>query len=110
LNRRIFETIGLRYCDLNKMERIVEEVSTLLRDHPEIDHERTLIVNFDSFSASSVDFFVYTFTKTINWVEFHAVKQRVLLEIAEIIERQGAEIAFPTSTVHLETIHPEPES
>ncbi len=109
LNRRIFETIGLRYCDISKMERIVAEVSALLRNHPEIDPDRTLIVNFDSFNASSVDFFVYTFTKTVNWVEFHAVKQRVLLEIAEIIERHGAEIAFPTSTVHLESTKPNPE-
>lgn len=109
LNRRIFETIGLRYCDISKMERIVAEVSALLRNHPEIDPDRTLIVNFDSFNASSVDFFVYTFTKTVNWVEFHAVKQRVLLEIAEIIERHGAEIAFPTSTVHLENTKPNPE-
>jgi MscS family membrane protein len=109
LNRRIFETIGLRYCDISKMERIVAEVSALLRHHPEIDPDRTLIVNFDCFNASSVDFFVYTFTKTVNWVEFHAVKQRVLLEIAEIIERHGAEIAFPTSTVHLESTKPNPE-
>jgi MscS family membrane protein len=48
-----------------------------------------------------VDFFVYTFTKTTVWTEFHAIKQDVLLKIAEIIDRHGAEIAFPTSTVHV---------
>ncbi|HEA26065.1 MAG TPA: mechanosensitive ion channel family protein, partial [Ectothiorhodospiraceae bacterium] len=63
---------------------------------------QTLIVNFNQFAPSSLDFFVYTFTKTTNWVHFHAVKQDVLLKIAEIIEDAGAEIAFPTSTIYLE--------
>jgi MscS family membrane protein len=30
------------------------------------------------------------------------VKQDVLLKVAEIIDHQGAEIAFPTSTLHIE--------
>ena len=45
---------------------------------------------------------VYTFTKTTIWVEYHAVKQDVLLKIGEIIARHGAEIAFPTQTLHLQ--------
>jgi MscS family membrane protein len=36
-------------------------------------------------------------------VEFHQIKQDVLLQVAAVIEANGAEIAFPTSTVHLET-------
>ena len=38
---------------------------------------------------------------TTNWVEFHTIKQDVLLKISDIITRHGAEIAFPTSTLHL---------
>ena len=34
------------------------------------------------------------------WEEFHAVKQDVLLKIADIIAKHGAEIAFPTQTLH----------
>lgn len=109
LNRRIFETVGIRYGDISKMSDIVSEVKTMLLEHADIDKERTLIVNFNSFSASSVDFFVYTFTKTTNWVEFHEIKQDVLLKISRIVEGHGAEIAFPTSTVHVETIQFEPQ-
>jgi len=58
-------------------------------------------VNFNTFAASSVDFFVYTFTKTTNWVRFHEIKQDVLLKISNIIDQHGSEIAFPTSTVHV---------
>ena len=70
-------------------------------DHPEIDQNQTMIVNFVSFGASSVNFFVYTFTKTTKWVVFHEVKQDVLLKVSDIVADHGAEIAFPTSTVHI---------
>ncbi|MDE0757429.1 MAG: mechanosensitive ion channel family protein [Pseudomonadales bacterium] len=101
-NRRIYETIGLRYADVDKVGAIVADVETMLRTHPDIDTQRTLMVNFNAFSASSLDFFVYTFTKTTNWVEFHAIKQEILMQIAGIISKHGAEIAFPTTTVHIE--------
>lgn len=100
-NRRIYETIGIRYTDVNLMATIVHDVENMLRAHEAIDTEQTLMVNFNSFAPSSLDFFVYTFTKTVNWVEFHQIKQDVLLKISKIISDHGAEIAFPTSTVHL---------
>ncbi|MFT7301144.1 MAG: MscS family membrane protein [Porticoccus sp.] len=100
-NRRIYETIGIRYEDVDKMEVIVEGVKQMLREHSEIDQSQTLIVNLNTFSASSLDFFIYTFTKTIQWAKYHEIKQDVLLKVSEVIVRHGAEIAFPTSTVHL---------
>ena len=101
LNRRIYETIGIRYDDANKMGPIVQAVEQMLRSHPEIDTSRILMVNFNTFAPSSLDFFVYTFTKTTDWAHYHQVKQDVLLKILEIIESHGAQAAFPTSTIHV---------
>ncbi len=101
LNRRIYETIGIRYEDADKMKVIVTDVTELLRHHEEIDQNQTIIVNFNSFAPSSLDFFIYTFTKTTDWVKYHQVKQRVLLEILDIIFKHNADVAFPTSTVHI---------
>jgi MscS family membrane protein len=103
-NRRIYETIGVRYDDVARVKTIVAEVHAMLRQHEEIDQEQTLIVNLNRFGASSVDFFVYTFTRTTNWVRFHEIKQDVLLRIIDIIEAQGAEVAFPTQTLHLASL------
>nr|WP_067294857.1 mechanosensitive ion channel family protein [Marinobacterium profundum] len=103
-NRRIYETIGVRYDDVGHVKAIVADVHAMLRQHDEIDQEQTLIVNLNSFGASSVDFFVYTFTRTTNWVRFHEIKQDVLLRIIEIIEARGAEVAFPTQTLHLASL------
>ncbi|MFP6807928.1 MAG: mechanosensitive ion channel family protein [Pseudomonadales bacterium] len=100
-NRRIYETIGVRYCDADKMGIIVNDIREMLRTHKDIAQDRTLIVNFNTFAASSMDFFVYTFTKTTDWIKFHGIKENVLLEIVRIIESHGAEFAFPTSTIHL---------
>jgi MscS family membrane protein len=100
-HRRIYETIGIRYDDFDAMRAIVADVESMLRSHPDIDARQTLIVNFDAFGASSLNFFVYTFTRTTKWIEYHRVKQDVLLRIGEIIAARGAEIAFPTTTVHL---------
>jgi MscS family membrane protein len=103
-NRRIYETIGVRYDDVGRVKAIVADVHAMLRQHEEIDQEQTLIVNLNSFGASSVDFFIYTFTRTTNWIRFHEIKQDVLLRIIEIIEARGAEVAFPTQTLHLASL------
>ncbi len=100
-NRRIKETMGIRYDDASKMGTIIESVKTMLQEHPDIDTNQTLIVNFNAFAASSLDFFIYTFTKTTNWIEYHKIKQDVLLKIVDIVEGHGAEFAFPTSTIHV---------
>ena len=100
-HRRIYETVGIRYDDMDKLPGIISDVKTMLQSHPDIAQDQTMIVNFNQFAASSLDFFVYTFTKTTNWIEYHQVKQDVLLKISDIINRHGAEIAFPTSTVHI---------
>jgi MscS family membrane protein len=73
----------------------------MLIDHPEIDDSQTMIVSFNKFAASSLDFFIYTFTHTTKWVRFHEIKHDVLLKIYQIVTGYGAEMAFPTSTVHL---------
>jgi MscS family membrane protein len=84
------------------MAPIVADLHAMLKDHPEIDATQTLIVNFNTFGPSSLDIFIYTFTRTKEWVRYHEVKQDVLLKVADIITRHGAQIAFPTQTVHLD--------
>ena len=100
-HRRIYETIGVRYDDADKLSDIVADVKSMLKNHPDIDQNQTMIVNFNAFAASSLDFFIYTFTKTTNWIEYHQVKQDVLFKVNDIIGKHNAEVAFPTSTVHL---------
>ena len=109
LNRRIKETIGIRYDDIAVMDVITKDVTAMLKSHPEIDNDQLLMVYFNAFGPSSIDFFVYTFTKTTIWKHYHEVKHDVLIKIADIIARHGAEIAFPTSTLHVASMPAEKE-
>ncbi len=100
-NRRIFETVGVRYDDAQKLKGILEDVRSMLKDHGDIDQNQFMMVYFNEFAASSLDFFVYCFTRTTAWSEYHRVKEDVLFRIMDIILAHGAEVAFPTSTVHV---------
>ena len=101
LNRRIYEIIGIRYDDLAVLEDVITDIRTMLHGHEDIDTSRTLMVNFLSFGASSLDVMIYTFTKTTVWTDFHNIKQDVLLKIAAVVESHGAQMAFPTRTLHM---------
>lgn len=92
------------------MPEIIRRVKAMLEDHSEIDLGKTLIVNFNKFNASSLDFFIYTFTKTTQWVKYHEIKQDVLLKVLGIIHELGADVAFPTSTVKLDPVTIEREA
>jgi MscS family membrane protein len=98
-NRRINEKIGIRYKDSDKMSAIVRDVKAMLEKHEDIDATQTLIVNFNGYGASSLDFFFYTFTKTTNWIRFHEVNEDVMLKIVDIVHKNGADFAFPTTTL-----------
>jgi len=83
------------------MTAITDEIRTMLMADQDIDQSQTLMVNFNAFAPSSVDFFIYTFTRTTVWTEFHSIKHRILLDVNDIIAKHGAEVAFPTSTLHV---------
>ena len=100
-NRRIHEVVGVRYDDVNKLDIIINEVKDMLIGNDEIDNNQTLIVNVDEFGPSSINFFIYAATITTQWVHFHKVKQDILLKVAQIVADNNAEIAFPTSTIHI---------
>lgn len=111
LNRQIYETIGLRYQDANKVNEIIEEVREMVTNHPGIDERQTVIVNFDTFGDSSLNFFIYALTKTVAWVRFHEVKQDVLLKALDIVHKHGADVALPAQALHMQTHlnYPSPE-
>jgi len=93
LNRRIYETIGLRHGDVGQIRAIVAEVRAMLQSHEGIDTRRDLMVNLDVLGPSSLVFFINAFTKTTEQAVFHTVKEDILLRTFEIIESHGAQVA-----------------
>jgi len=103
-HRRIFEHVGVRYDDFAQVKSIVDVIRSMLQGHEEIAAEETLIVHFNEFGASSLDIMVYCFTRTTQWIEYHRVREDILLKVGAIIEEHGAEIAFPTRTLKLDSV------
>ncbi|MEQ8798817.1 MAG: mechanosensitive ion channel family protein [Salinisphaeraceae bacterium] len=100
-HRQINETVGLRYEDSALVGPVVSDIREMIESHPDIDTSQTILVYFNRFAPSSLELFIYCFTVTTGWGDFLAVKQDVLTRCHDIISGHGAEVAFPTTTVHL---------
>jgi len=101
-NREIRAIIGIRYEDIAQMQSIIEKVEKLLADHEHIDHDEPCRVYFDLFNASSLDFVIWAFSTVTEGAEFKKIKGKILLAVADIIAEHGAEIAYPTQTLHIQ--------
>ncbi len=124
VGRRIKMKISLTYdSPPEKLRKTVEEIREMLRAHPgiatektaysdrknkspklvskedELGVKRTLMVFTDALSDSSIDILIYAFTKSTVWQEWLRVKEEVIYNIMEIVERNGLRFAFPTITV-----------
>ncbi len=100
-NRRIKARVGIRYEDARKMGQIVSAVEEMLRNNEEVDTQMRLVVRFDEFGPSSLNFLIYCFTKATQLTDYLTVQQTIYLKVIEIIESYGAQCAFPTTTVHI---------
>ncbi len=104
--RRIMFNLGVTYTTpRDKLKNCVEQIKTMLEDHPDI-HKETIFVRFDKFSESSLDIFLYFFTRTTVWAEYLKVKEDINFKIMEILEHEGVSAAFPSRSVYFENALP----
>lgn len=101
-NRRIETTIGLRYQDADKIDVIIKDIKTMLLTHPDIDTKQTLLVNFNEFAGSSLNIMIYCFTKTTVWADWLNQQQDIYLQMIKIIQKHGADFAYPSQTIYIE--------
>ena len=105
--RRIKLTVGVTYdATPEQLEEAVQGIREILRKHDHVDQEFWM-VNLDAFGASSLDIFVYCFSKDTEWEVYMETKQMLMLSIMRMLRTMGLEIAFPTRTVHIEGGVPE---
>ena len=102
-NRRIYETIGLRYCDAEHLQNIISDLKIMLESHPDIDKKETIYVGLNKFADSSLNCLIWCFTNKITAIEYFPVLEDILFKTLEIIKKNGADLAYPTSTVNLLT-------
>ena len=105
-HRRIYMPFGLRYCDADKMPKILEDITKMLKSHKDLDPQEVMHINFFNFGTMALEILLDTYTKTIDLQTFFHVRQDVLLKVLSIIEAHGAACAVPITegklTVQLE--------
>lgn len=108
--RRIKMTVGVTYSTSpEKMEELVTGIRKLIQEDESILDDFYL-VNFDGFGASSLDVFIYCFTRTTVWAEFLEVKQGLMLEIMRLVKELGLDFAYPTQSIHVESFPGQPRA
>ena len=104
-HRRIKWIVGVEYRTTKaQLETIRAEIERYLLENDAFAKppEVALFVRVDAFAASSIDFLIYTFTKTTNWGEWLALKEAFALEIKRIVEDAGTSFAFPSRTIYID--------
>jgi MscS family membrane protein len=100
-HRQFKETISLRYKDLKVIKPIITDIKKMLIQHPEVDRSQRVIVNFNKYNSSSLDILIDVYLFTISSDVFLQVKQDILLTIAEILEKNGAQFSYSTGVFEM---------
>ena len=66
-------------------------------------------MRFLNLGPHSKDVMVLYFVDTMDWNEFIDIKEEINYRIVEIVEKHGAEFAFPTQTLHLQQSSDKPQ-
>ncbi len=114
-NRRIYWQIGVEYRTTREQLRaIVTEIHDYIQSNEDFETDPETVSTFvtiDAFADSSINIMLYCFTKTTNWGAWLDVKQALALQIMEIVERNGASFAFPSTSLYVEQLPPgQPEA
>jgi MscS family membrane protein len=98
---RLACTIGLVYgTTAAQMRDVLDGLERVLRAHPLIWPD-AVVVRFKEFGDSSLNVEVMAWFQTPNWSEFQLIRQDILLQFMDVVEKAGSSFAFPTRTVHL---------
>ena len=98
---RLATVIGLVYeTTAAQLRTALAGFEAALRNHPRIWPD-AVVVRFSELAASSLDIEIMAWFQTTDWSEFQAIRQDILLQFMDVVERAGSSFAFPTQTVHL---------
>ena len=95
--------ITLQYdTTVDQLKIIRNEIEEHINKSEDYNISIGLAVRIDKFSDSSIDMYVRCFTKTDSWNEWLSVKERLAIEIKQIVERNKASFAFPSQSIYIE--------
>jgi len=108
--RRIFYSLGLTYSTTTEqMRKIVSDIRTYIESNQDFTAADTkeadkpdYEINFYDFGDSALIIRISLYTKTTNFIAYLKTREEFNLALMEIIERNNASCAFPSTSVYFE--------
>lgn len=102
LPSRRFDTILSLSLDTTseQMKSIIKKIRVVLENNPEVNKE-TVQVHFHQITDHSYDIKIFLYAKRTGYNEFLQVKQDILCNILELLERENIDLVYPTQTLYV---------
>jgi len=95
--------ITLQYnTTVEQLKKVRDEIEKYITTHKDYKISLGHAVRVDKFSDSSIDMYIRCFTVTDDWDEWLKVKERLAIEIKQIVEKNNASFAFPSQSIYVE--------
>jgi len=106
--RRLFNITITYDTPPKKVERALEIIKGILKDHEGMNNDFPPRVFFNEFNSSSLNIIVIYWYHPPDYWDFMRFSEKVNLEILSRFNSEGIDFAFPTQTLHLlgEEKHP----
>ncbi|MDB0046163.1 mechanosensitive ion channel family protein [Candidatus Pelagibacter sp.] len=102
-NWRIDWAITLQYdTTVNQLKKIRNEIENHIKKSDDFDNAVGIAVRVEKFSDSSIDMRVRCFTTSNSFSTWLEVKEKLAIEIKQIVEGNSAAFAFPSQSIYIE--------
>jgi MscS family membrane protein len=102
-NWRIDWAITLQYdTTVDQLKKIRDEIENHIKKSDDFDKAVGIAVRIEKFSDSSIDMRVRCFTASNSFATWLEVKEKLAIEIKQIVEGNSAAFAFPSQSIYIE--------
>jgi MscS family membrane protein len=102
-NWRIDWAITLQYdTTVDQLKKIRNEIEDHIKKSDDFDNAVGVAVRVEKFSDSSIDMRVRCFTTSNSFSTWLEVKEKLAIEIKQIVEGNKAAFAFPSQSIYIE--------
>ena len=102
-NWRIDWAITLQYdTTVDQLKKIRNEIENHIKKSEDFDNAVGVAVRVEKFSDSSIDMRVRCFTTSNSFSTWLEVKEKLAIEIKQIVEGNSAAFAFPSQSIYIE--------
>ena len=102
-NWRIDWAITLQYdTTVDQLKKVRNEIESYINENNDFEKSVGVVVGVEKFSDSSIDMRVRCFTASSSFTAWLEVKEKLAIEIKQIVEKNNAAFAFPSQSIYIE--------